>query len=192
MRRTSWDAPYEDNSTARNTQYRTAWKKAVLDAPDICLGGYAFLWGHKWEGTSTWFGMFVPGTGERLSPVDVCFRRARRRRDREHSVLRAGGTIAFFGVGIRTPTQRARGTTLNWSSKSYLAKTLSYRFKAGRRPQDALLLHDGARPRHRYVLSLLVRRQRLAHDTALSKLTALKQDSNDFRTNLAPLSKCIL
>jgi hypothetical protein len=34
------------------------------------LGGYAFLWGNKQEGTATWFGMMLP-TGEPTGAVDA-------------------------------------------------------------------------------------------------------------------------
>ena len=36
----------------------------------MALGAYAFLWGHKMEGTATWFGMFLDD-GSRLASIDV-------------------------------------------------------------------------------------------------------------------------
>lgn len=58
------------SSSTRYKDYTEIWQQAVA-GDGRCLGGYAFAWGHKWEGTATWFGMFLPGTEERLSPVDA-------------------------------------------------------------------------------------------------------------------------
>ena len=35
--------------------YRTSYQKAVLDAPGLSLGSYAFIWGFKMEATGTWY-----------------------------------------------------------------------------------------------------------------------------------------
>jgi hypothetical protein len=69
--RTSWGAPYEPTSTAKEPMYRKAWEANVTNAAGRSLGGYAFTWGHKFEGSETWFGMFLPGTEEKLGAVDV-------------------------------------------------------------------------------------------------------------------------
>ena len=67
---TPWKAAIEPNSTAKAELYRANYAKAIAGNPGLCLGSYAFLWGHKQEATSTWFGLFL-GSGERLGPVDV-------------------------------------------------------------------------------------------------------------------------
>ena len=69
--RTAWDAPIESTSSAKADTIRAAWAKAVdAERDKLCLGGFAFLWGHKVEGTATWFGLLLPD-GSRLAPVDT-------------------------------------------------------------------------------------------------------------------------
>jgi hypothetical protein len=63
-------APPEQTSTAKATFYREIYENSVTGAPDLCLGSYAFTWGHKIEATATWFGMFLPDGG-RLAAIDV-------------------------------------------------------------------------------------------------------------------------
>ena len=45
------------------------YQHAVLDQPGRALGGYAFTWGYKVEGTATWFGMLLPD-GSTLASAD--------------------------------------------------------------------------------------------------------------------------
>jgi hypothetical protein len=61
----------ETNSTDKSAIFRKVWQADVVEQPGRSLGGYAFLWGHKMEGTHTWFDMFLPDTEERLGPVDA-------------------------------------------------------------------------------------------------------------------------
>lgn len=70
-RKTSWNAPVEESSTQKAQTYKTHYEKAVAAAPERCLGSYVFLWDDKAESTATWFGMFLPHTGERLATVDL-------------------------------------------------------------------------------------------------------------------------
>jgi hypothetical protein len=70
MPQTEWGAPYEQTSTEKAAFYREAYEKGILAAPGFALGGYAFLWGHKMEGTETWFGMLLDD-GSRTGAVDV-------------------------------------------------------------------------------------------------------------------------
>ena len=70
MPTTDWGAPYEQTSTQKADFYRQSYEKAVLAAPGQVLGSYAFLWGHKMEGTSTWFGMML-SDGAKLGAVDA-------------------------------------------------------------------------------------------------------------------------
>ena len=67
---TDWGAPFEPTSTEKAEQYRQTYQKSVLDNPEMALGAYAFLWGHKMEGTATWFGMLLDD-GSKLGVVDV-------------------------------------------------------------------------------------------------------------------------
>jgi hypothetical protein len=68
--KTAWGAPIEQTSTEKAAFYRQAYAQAVSGAPGLALGAYAFNWGHKMEGTSTWFGMFLED-GARLGPIDA-------------------------------------------------------------------------------------------------------------------------
>ncbi len=70
MPTTEWGAPYEQTSTQKADFYRDAYQNAVLGNPGRALGAYAFLWGHKMEGTSTWFGMMLEN-GAKLGPLDT-------------------------------------------------------------------------------------------------------------------------
>jgi hypothetical protein len=65
---TAAGAPLEETSTAKADAY-VAVARDVLTDPQV-LGGYAFLWGHKAEGTPTWFGLLLPD-GSRLGAVDA-------------------------------------------------------------------------------------------------------------------------
>lgn len=68
--KTAWGAPLEATSTAKAEEYAAGYRKAVASQPGLCLGSYAFLWGHKQETTTTWFGMLLPD-GSRLAAVDA-------------------------------------------------------------------------------------------------------------------------
>ncbi len=53
-------AAVEANSSEKAAVYADAYKKTVAaQRGKYCLGSYAFLWGHKMEGTPTWFGMLL-------------------------------------------------------------------------------------------------------------------------------------
>ncbi|MEN0064703.1 MAG: glycoside hydrolase family 2 TIM barrel-domain containing protein [Myxococcota bacterium] len=67
---TSWGAPPELTSRQKAEFYRNTYEKAVVGAPGLALGSYAFIWGFKMEATETWFGMFLPD-GSRLPVVDT-------------------------------------------------------------------------------------------------------------------------
>ena len=68
--KTSWGAAIEQSSTAKAEAYRRAYQLAVREAQGLCLGSYAFAWGHKQEATATWFGLLLPD-GSRTGAVDV-------------------------------------------------------------------------------------------------------------------------
>ena len=65
-----WGAPFEMTSTAKADAYRRTYENSVLGQPGLAIGSYAFIWGHKMEATTTWFGMFLPD-GSRLAAVDT-------------------------------------------------------------------------------------------------------------------------
>jgi len=67
---TSWGAPIEPSSREKAAAYYTTHTTVMEDGEGRCLGTFAFLWGHKQETTSTWYGMFL-ATGEKLPSVDA-------------------------------------------------------------------------------------------------------------------------
>lgn len=68
--KTSWGSPIEDSSTQKGKAFSDGYKAAVLGQPNLCLGSFAFMWGHKQETTATWFGMLLPD-GSKLAAVDA-------------------------------------------------------------------------------------------------------------------------
>ncbi|MGE0609085.1 MAG: glycoside hydrolase family 2 TIM barrel-domain containing protein [Pirellulales bacterium] len=71
--KTPWGASLEPSSTEKAEQYRQTWQATAIDDAALCLGMYAFTWGHKQEATATWFGMLLPD-GSRLGGVDALSR----------------------------------------------------------------------------------------------------------------------
>lgn len=71
MPKTAWGAPREDTSTQKAKLYAENYAKTVAANKTQCLGSYCFLWDSKMEGTPTWFGMFLHGSGERLASVEA-------------------------------------------------------------------------------------------------------------------------
>ena len=67
--KTPWDAPLEPTSTEKAAWLREGYEKSITGSPS-CVGSYAFLWGDKQETTPTWFGLFLPETGESVQGVD--------------------------------------------------------------------------------------------------------------------------
>lgn len=65
----SWGAVTEPTSTQKADWYRKTYEGSIARQP-LCLGSYAFTWGHKQEATATWFGMLLPD-GSRLPAVDT-------------------------------------------------------------------------------------------------------------------------
>ncbi len=68
--KTKWNAPLELSSTEKARVYLGNYLRSIQGQP-TCLGSYAFVWGDKVEGTQTWYGLFVHGTGERLGATDA-------------------------------------------------------------------------------------------------------------------------
>lgn len=70
--RNDFGAPTELTSAAKAEQYRKTYVGAVSGpaAKGVSLGSYAFIWGHKFEATATWFGMLLPDN-TRLAAADV-------------------------------------------------------------------------------------------------------------------------
>ncbi len=69
--KTSWGAPLEPSSSEKARDYAARYQSSIKSQAGWCLGSYVFLWGDKVEATPTWFGMFLPGSGEKLGTVDV-------------------------------------------------------------------------------------------------------------------------
>ncbi len=71
--RNTFGAVRELTSTEKALAYRAVYEKSVLAGRDLCLGSYAFAWGHKIEATATWFGLFLADGARlaKLAGVDV-------------------------------------------------------------------------------------------------------------------------
>ncbi len=69
-RKNDWGAYPELSSSKKAEYYRKGYIGAVQQSQGMCLGSYAFVWGHKQEATATWFGMLLPD-GSRLAAVDA-------------------------------------------------------------------------------------------------------------------------
>ena len=59
----------EELGKVKAATYRDSFLAVQADR-QLCLGSYAFKWGHKQEATPTWFGMFL-ADGRKTSAVDV-------------------------------------------------------------------------------------------------------------------------
>ncbi|MCE9559863.1 MAG: hypothetical protein K8R88_13050 [Armatimonadetes bacterium] len=70
LEKTPWGAPIEPTSTEKAESYRASYMASVMGQKGLCLGSYAFLWGHKQEATATWFGMILPD-GKHVGALDV-------------------------------------------------------------------------------------------------------------------------
>ena len=70
---TEWGAPIEPTPVEKADAYTKAHQSAMKEGRNLCLGTFAFIWGHKQETTATWFGMFLP-TGEKTPIVDAMAR----------------------------------------------------------------------------------------------------------------------
>jgi hypothetical protein len=70
VEKTAWGAPIEPTANEKAASYFAVQKMVTDDSKNICLGTYAFLWGHKQEATSTWYGMFL-SSGEKLPQADA-------------------------------------------------------------------------------------------------------------------------
>ncbi len=62
-------APLEQTSTEKAAMMAQAYEKTIARGP-ACLGSYAFVWGWKFEGSATWFGL-ITHQGETTSALDA-------------------------------------------------------------------------------------------------------------------------
>jgi hypothetical protein len=56
--KTKWGAPVEQSSSEKAKSYRERLSNEIQADKNYCIGSYVFLWGHKQETTSTWYGLF--------------------------------------------------------------------------------------------------------------------------------------
>lgn len=70
-RTTPWGAPLEPTSTEKAAFYRQGYLASIQGQPGLCLGSYAFLWGHQYQMTTTWKGLLMPETLETLGAIDT-------------------------------------------------------------------------------------------------------------------------
>jgi exo-beta-1,3-glucanase (GH17 family) len=68
---TPWGAPYEQTSSSKASFIKKNYERSIqANLGKNCLGSFAFLWGHKQEKTSTWYGLHL-SSGEMTESVDV-------------------------------------------------------------------------------------------------------------------------
>lgn len=72
VEQTAWGAPIEPLSRQKAGFYYGAYQQ-IMEDTTLCLGTFAFLWGHKQEATASWFGMFLPN-GDKTVRVDAMTR----------------------------------------------------------------------------------------------------------------------
>lgn len=65
---TVFDAEVEATSSEKAMMFKERYEKGILPFRN-CVGSLAFFWGHRNEGTPTWFGLFV--NGKKTESVDV-------------------------------------------------------------------------------------------------------------------------
>lgn len=70
VQKTAWDAPIEQNSSAKANNYLRSYRDAIAVNAGHVLGSFVFLWGQKQERTPTWYGMFLED-GTETETVDV-------------------------------------------------------------------------------------------------------------------------
>lgn len=68
--KTNWNAPIEENSTLKASNYLKRYQGAIEADSLQCIGSYVFLWGQKQERTPTWYGVFLED-GKETEVVDV-------------------------------------------------------------------------------------------------------------------------
>jgi hypothetical protein len=56
--KTPWGSPIEQTSSEKAVSYQERYQKEILGDSQYCMGSFVFLWGHKQETTSTWYGLF--------------------------------------------------------------------------------------------------------------------------------------
>lgn len=64
-----WGAALEQTSSEKAAMMNRAYAEVIAPA-GACLGSYAFVWGWKYEGTVSWFGLLTD-SGETTAGVDV-------------------------------------------------------------------------------------------------------------------------
>jgi hypothetical protein len=66
---TTWGVAVEATSKEK-AEFRDLAYKSIREDVKLCLGSYAFLWGHKQEQTPTWYGLFTK-EGNATQSIDV-------------------------------------------------------------------------------------------------------------------------
>jgi hypothetical protein len=57
--KTMWGASVEQSSSEKFNSYLKRYEENIATQKEQCIGSFAFLWGHKQEYTSTWYGLFT-------------------------------------------------------------------------------------------------------------------------------------
>lgn len=59
VQKTSWNAPLEPGSAEKSDMFISKYNNHIRPYSEIMPGSYAFYWNSKFEGTETWFGLWV-------------------------------------------------------------------------------------------------------------------------------------
>ena len=71
-----WESPMTDwgvaveSTSKEKAEFRKIAYKYITSDTKLCLGSYAFLWGHKQEQTPTWYGLFTED-GRSTQSIDI-------------------------------------------------------------------------------------------------------------------------
>jgi hypothetical protein len=73
--KTKWGAAIEQSSTEKANVFLSRYQRCIAAERKQCIGSFAFLWGHKQEHTSTWFGLFTENglPTEALDVLEFCW-----------------------------------------------------------------------------------------------------------------------
>ncbi|AHM58408.1 hypothetical protein D770_00670 [Flammeovirgaceae bacterium 311] len=67
---TWWYAPLEQTSSEKAIFIKERYRRVISADTNLCLGGYVFYWGYKFEGTPTWYSIYTQG-GEETVMAEV-------------------------------------------------------------------------------------------------------------------------
>lgn len=110
--KTPWGTPIEQTSSEKAIVYKERYENEILGDAKYCMGSFVFLWGHKQETTSTWYGLFDQ-TGRTSQCVEVLH-------DQWSPSTRKGYTPVVDGITLNKMTAN-QGVTV-WADEDVMAE----------------------------------------------------------------------